>query len=155
MENYKEKLKVQNRITAFCILVLVLISALGFLAEAGVIPLDPLAGDEHWQSGWRGFLSGATMGIAGCMIFFLWRSRKALKDEKALKQLYIKEHDERSIQIWTAARASAMRTFLLAGMVAAIVAGYFSIAVSVTILACILANSLLGLGFKVYYSKKF
>ena len=156
MEEYKNKLRKQNRITAIWCVVLTSLSALSALGEFGMIPfLEPVAGDSHWSSQWRGFISGASMGICGCMIFYLLRSRKALKDEKSLKALYVREHDERQIQIWTSARASAMRTFLLLGLAAVIVSGYFSIGVSVTILACVLVNSLLGLGFKVYYSRKF
>ena len=48
-----------------------------------------------------------------------------------------------------------VKIILLLGLAATIVAGYFSIPVCLTILACVLTNSLLGLGFKVYYSKKF
>lgn len=155
MEQYKEKLKVNCRITALCALLLALVSVLGFLAEAGIVPLTPLAGDEHWQSQWRGFMSGAAMGVLGFMVVGLLRARKALKDEKALRQLYIKENDERQIQIWTSARASAMQAFLLLGLVATVVAGYFSVPIAMTILACVLLNSLLGFGFKLYYSGKY
>jgi len=35
------------------------------------------------------------------------------------------------------------------------VAGHFSIPVSLTILICIVVNILLGLGFKLYYSRKY
>lgn len=155
MEKYREKLKTQNRRTLFFCLLLLSLSALGILAQTGVIPFAPVSGDNHWQSLWRGFLTGSSMGIAGMLFVYWLRSRKALKDEKALRKLYIQETDERAIQIWTAARADAMRYFLLLGLAATIVAGYFSVPVCLTILACVLTNSLLGLGFKVYYSKKF
>lgn len=155
MEQYKEKLKIQNIITAVCCVVLALVSLLGFAAEMGLVELTPVTGDSHWQSQWRGFLSGASMGVLGCMVFYLIRSIRALKDEKKLKALYIKENDERMIQIVTAAKASAMQTSLLVGLAACIVAGYFSMAVSITILACTLALALVGAGFKIYYSRKF
>jgi hypothetical protein len=155
MELYKEKLKLENRILAVIAAILALFTVLSIAAEAGLIALSPIAGDSHWQSQWRGFICGASMGILGLILFGLVRNSQALKDEQKLKKLYIKEHDERTIQIWTAARAEAMRLFLLIGLAAAIIAGYFSITVSLTILACIVSLSLLGLGFKVYYSKKF
>ena len=72
-----------------------------------------------------------------------------------LKKLYVKEHDERMAQIYIYARSAGMQMFLLLGLVAIIVAGYFSIAVSLTILGCVLAGSFLSAGFKFYYQKKF
>ena len=155
MEHYREKLKLENRILAAIAAILALFTVLSIAAEAGLLPLSPIAGDSHWQSRWRGFVCGASMGILGLILFGLVRNSQALKDEKKLKKLYIKEHDERTIQIWTAARAEAMRLFLLIGLAAAVIAGYFSIAVSLTILVCIVSLSLLGVGFKIYYSKKY
>jgi len=155
MEQYKEKLKVNYRITLWCTLLFVAVSILGILAQGGIIPLTPAAGDGHWHAKWRGFLTGGASGGAGALVVGLVRMRRALKDEKELKKLYIRDNDERQIQIWTSARASAMQAFLMLGMVAVIVSGYFSIPVSLTILACVLVNTLLGLGFKVYYSRKY
>lgn len=154
MENFKEKLKIQNFALAFGSLVLLAFCILGFAAEAGLVTLTP-AGDSHWQSQWRGFLSGASMGILVLMLFGLVRNLLALKNEKKLKKLYIKENDERTIQVWTAARAAGCQVFLILGLVAVIVAGYFSSVVSLTILACVLALSLVCIGFKFYYFNKY
>jgi len=155
MEQYKEKLKVNYRITALCAFFLVVVSIFGILVQGGIISLTPMVGDGQWHSKWRGLLTGASAGGAGAMISILTRIRKALKDEKELKKLYIRDNDERQIHIWTYARASAMQAFLFLGMVAVIVAGHFSIPVSLTILICIVVNILLGLGFKLYYSRKY
>ncbi len=155
MEEYREKLKKQNIILSICILILASCSLLGFAAEAGWISLTPAAGDSHWQSMWRGFISGASMGILLLMTFGLARNLAAMQDEKKLKKLYIKEHDERTIQVWTCARAAAMQAFLLLGLAVAIAAGYFSITISLTILACVVFSSLLSAGMKAYYNQKF
>ena len=155
MEQYKETLKKQNIFLIVCIIILALFAALSIAAAAGLIAISPLAGDSHWQSKWRGFVCGAAFGIMGLMIYGLLQNRKALRDDKQLKKLYIKNHDERSIQIWTAARAASMQVFLLGGLVACVVAGYFSVTVSLTILVCVALHSLIGLGFKIYYSKKY
>ena len=155
MEQYKETLKKQNIFLIVCIIILALFAALSIAAEAGLIVISPLAGDSHWQSKWRGFVCGAAFGIMGLMIYGLLQNRKALRDDKQLKKLYIKNHDERSIQIWTAARAASMQVFLLGGLVACVVAGYFSVTVSLTILVCVALHSLIAVGFKAYYSKKY
>ena len=155
MENYREKLKKQNIFLTIFILILTLSTILGFAAEAGLIELTPTAGDSHWQSRWRGFVSGASMGLLGMMLYGLIRNIRAMKDEKKLKKLYTETYDERAEMIYTHARSAAMSVFLIAGLIASIIAGYFSISISLTLLACVLTGSLLSVGFKFYYSKKF
>lgn len=156
MKQYREKLVISTIVTAIACIILAVFCLLGFLSEAGFLSfLTPVDGDSHWHSLWRGFISGASCGVLLLMVFGLVQSIMALKDEKRLKKLYVKEHDERQIQIWTSARASAMQVFLILGLAAGIVAGYFSMTVSITIIACILAHSLIGLGFKFYYSRRF
>ena len=155
MEAYKEELKLSCRITAVFCVILAVVSVLGFAAEAGLVELTPVTGDSHWQSMWRGIISGASVGILALMIFGLVRSLQALKDEKKLKKLYVETHDERQIQIWTAARALSMQIFLMVGLVAALIAGYFNATVSITILVCVLVHSLMGMACKIYYSQKF
>lgn len=155
MENYREKLKISNRISSICVLVLFAFILTAGLAEAGILQLAPVAGDSHWQSMWRGFCCGASCGILALMVFGLVRNHRAIKNDTALKKLYIKEHDERAIQIRTSAQAAAQQTFLWVGMVAVVVSGYFHVAVSLTILVCIFILSILSLIFIAYYNKKF
>lgn len=155
MEQFKEKLKVTNIFLIIGCVILAFFAVLAIGSELGWFHfLNPLAGDSHWHSGWFGFITGASCGIFGFMLAGLIRNCQALKDEKKLKKLYVKEHDERTLQIVTLARNTAMQILLLGGLVAAVIAGYFSIAVSITILACILAASLTSLLLVGYYSKK-
>ena len=125
MESYREKLKLQNVVFAIGCVALALFSVLGFLGEAGVVKLAPSVGDGHWQSRWRGFISGASFGILVLLLTGLIRNLRALKDEKKLKKLYIKESDERQAQIVAKALCEAMRATLILGLAAVIVAGYF------------------------------
>ncbi len=155
MEQYREKLKITQRITAAAALILACFSIFFFLCESGVVSITPIAGNSHWQSLWRGFIAGASMGIALLMLIFLIRAGKALRSEEALIKFYIQEHDERQIQIGTAARATATQIVLIGGLVAAIIAGYFSMTVGVTVMACVLAHSLIAFSCKLYYSRKF
>lgn len=155
MEQYKEKLKISCYISGICCVILAAFSIFCICAEAGIVELTPMVGDSHWQSRWRGFITGASMGILVYMLIGLVRSLLALKDEKKLKKLDVEGNDERQVKIWTSARAAAMQLTTALGLVAVIVAGYFSITVSVTILACLWVLSLTGVIFKFYYSKKF
>lgn len=155
MKNFREKLKVDNTITIIACAVLLLFSALSIAGEAGLLPFfSPAAGDSHWQSQWRGFILGASTGVLALMLFSLIRNLQALRNEEKLKKLYIKCNDERTIQVQTSAQAAALRTALILGIVAVVVAGYFSVTVSITILACVLFTSLVTVGFKLYYHKK-
>lgn len=156
MEQYKEKLKITNVFLIIGCVVLALFALLAIGNELGWFHiLKPVAGDSHWHSHWNGFITGASCGIFGFMLAGLIRNRQALKDEKKLKKLYVKEHDERTIQILTLARNTAMQILLLGGLVATVIAGYFSIAVSLTILACIFISSITSLLLVGYYGKKF
>lgn len=155
MEEYRLKLKTENIILSICIAVLAVFSVLGFAAEAEWISLTPAAGDSHWQSMWRGFMSGAALGVLGLMLFGLIRNLMAMKDEKKLRKLYIKTHDERQTQLFHNARSTAMSLFLAFGLIGVIVTGYFNVTVSMTILICVLFCSSLCLWLKIYYSKKY
>lgn len=155
MERYKETLKKENRIMALCSIVLFLCSLLAFSSEMGLVNVIPDFPEAHWMSLWRGFVGGASTGILCLMVFGLIRNLLAMKDEKKLKKLYVKMHDERTIQLFHNARSAAMSVFLIGGLLAVIVTGYFDPKVSITILVCVMVCSSLCLWFKVYYDKKY
>ena len=155
MEQYKETLKLQNNLLALGSVILAAFAILAIGSELEFFHImKPVAGDSHWHSRWNGFVTGASCGIFALLLVSLIRNRQALKDEKQLKKLYVKEHDERTIQILTLARNTAMQILLMGGLVAVVIAGYFSITVSLTILACIFAASVTSLILVAYYSKK-
>ena len=155
LEKFRDKIKLDNLTIAVSCFILAIFSFLAAMGEAGIIPFFTPAGDNHhWQSMWRGFISGSTFGIIIFMVICLVRNIWALHDEKLLKKLYVKEHDERTIQIWTAARARAMQTFMILGLVAGLIAGYFSMVVCITIIAMTTLQAFTGLFFVLYYSYK-
>ena len=155
MEQYKEKLKITQKICAFAAVLLAIFSILFLLSECGVVKITPVTGDSHWQSRWRGIICGASFALSILMGAWTIRISKALDSEKELKKLYVEANDERQNQIFTSARSTAMLIFLIVGLAAGIVAGYFNMTVSITILACVFIHSLLGGACKLYYSKKF
>jgi hypothetical protein len=155
MELFRDKLKMQNLVIAICCFILAVFSFLAAAGQAGIIGfMEPATDNTHWQSMWRGIVTGMSVGIMIVMIAFLVRNILALRDEKKLKKLYVETNDEREIQIWTAARSTAMQLFLLVGVVAAIVAGYFSMTVSITIIVCMFLQSMTGLFCMLYYRIK-
>jgi len=155
MNEFRTNLKLQNLFIAICSFVLAAFSFLSAASEAGLINfLQASAGDSHWQSMWRGMIAGVSVGLLIVLIAFLVRNILALADEQKLKKLYVETHDERQIKIWTSARSAAMQIFLIGGVVVGIVAGYFSITVSITIFACLFVHSMIGLMCSIYFKIK-
>ena len=155
MEQYKGKLKITNIFLGICCAALAIFAFLAVGSELGWFSiLHPATGDSHWKSTWYGYVFGATIGVFAVMLACIIRNCRAMKDEKKLKKLYVQAHDERTIQIQTLARNTAMQILLCAGLVATIIAGYFSVTVSITIFVCIWVSSSVNLVLIGYYNKK-
>lgn len=155
MERYKEKLKIQNLVMCTGCIVLAVFAVLAAGSELGWFSiLNPATSDSHWKSTWYGYIFGSTIGVFAVMLACVIRNCRALKDEKKLKKLYVQAHDERTIQIQTLARNTAMQILLCAGLVATVIAGYFSVTVSITIFVCIWISSSVNLVLIAYYNKK-
>ena len=155
MEAYKEKLKLQNCIFGIACLTLAVFAVLALGSELGWFSvLVPAIHDEHWRSTWYGYIFGSAIGVFAVMLAGLIRNILALRDQQKLKKLYVKAHDERTIQIQTLARNAAMQILLCMGLVATIIAGYFNILVSITIFICIWVSSSVSLLLMWYYGKK-
>lgn len=150
MDKYREKLRLNMYINMAAVVILLAVQILGFSRV-----IRPVAADSHWADMWNGFITGAAFGIMAIFIAGIIIAARALKSETRLKKLYIKDNDERSQQIAIAARSAGAQLFLVTGIVAGIAAGYFSVGVSIAIIACVFVNSLMCAGFKVYYSRKF
>ena len=143
MKQYREKLRLQVRINTVIAILTALFALWAFLGQADLLPFPEPAGSSRFQSFWRGTIFGMLGGTVLGLVLSVVGGRKALKDEKKLKALYIKVHDERTQQIGLYARSAAMSYSLLLGLIAAIAAGFFSMTVSLTIMACVVAEQLL------------
>ena len=155
MEQYKEKLKLENYFLAIGCLATAFCAFLAIGSELGLFTfVRPVAGDSHWHSGWYGYVTGASCSLCAVMGFHLIRNLRAVKDENKLKKLYIKNHDERTAQIVVLARSTAMQLLLWLGLTASVITGYFSVAVSTTVLVCTFVSGMLSLILAGYYSKK-
>lgn len=146
MEQYRRKLKLQNILFVVGFVVLI---AVQVLAYCGIV--TPNA-NEHWADFWNGFIAGAAAGV--CILFLIGFliNLRALHNEARLRKLYIKENDERSAQIHKSGKSAGATVFMIAAIPAAIVSGYFSITVFLTIVACDVALSLIIFGAKLYYN---
>jgi len=150
MERYRDKIKLSVWINGAAVAALILVQVLAFTRV-----LRPVAADSHWGDMWNGFIAGAALGIMALFIIGLIKDIRALRSEKELKKLYVKANDEREQSIYTAARSAGTQVFLIGGLVAGVAAGYFSVSVSITIIACVFVHSLICGAFKLYYNKKY
>ncbi|MGM9521812.1 MAG: hypothetical protein ACI3VB_04965 [Oscillospiraceae bacterium] len=148
MEAYRSKLKAQN---IFLIIAAAALAAVQVLSYCRVI--KPLAGGDFIDF-WNGFIGGLALGLMAILIFGVIKNLRAMRSEKALKKLYAKENDERTEQIYLKGKSAGATIFLLCCLPAAVIAGYFSITVFITCVACILTLSVMMGVSKLYYSKK-
>ncbi len=149
MENYRTKLKHNNVIFALSAVALIVTQV---LAYARVI--TPNAGNSHWRDSWNGFIAGAAFAVMAFMIFGLIKNLIALKNPDKLKKQYIKDNDERTIQIVEKGKAYGSSAFLLSMPAIIIISGYFNIVVCITCIAVTFVLSILMTIGKIYYNKK-
>lgn len=150
MDKYRVKLKAQLRLYAVGLAALMATEILAFSRK-----LRPVAAGANWPDAWNGFIAGAAMALTAALALGVILNARALRSERALKRLYRRENDERAAHIAVAARSAGAQSFLLMGIVAGVIAGWFSVTVSLTIIGCVAANGLLCVGFKLYYLRKF
>ncbi len=149
MEKYRKSLRIQNLLILASILCLVVMQ---ILACSGVF--SPAVTDVHWRDMYAGFIAGAAFAMTILFVIGLVKNLRALRSEATLKKLYAKENDERWAQVCSRAQSGAYRLCTMILLVAIIVTGYFSIPVSLTCLTIVLAQSIIGALFKLYWHRK-
>ena len=149
MEKYKSKLRTQNVVFLFGIVLLIAVQVLAYCRV-----IQPVAAGERWADGWNGFIAGAALAAMVFLIIGLIFNLRALRSENALKKLHAKEHDERTHQIILRAQGAGVEIFLQGMIPVIIVCGYFSIPVALTCLACVAALALIVCGAKMYWFRK-
>lgn len=155
MEQYRNKLKIQNWLCGIGCAILAVFAILAIGSEFGWFHvLIPATNDDHWRSTWYGYIFGTSIGVFAVLLTCLIRNCRAIRDEQKMKKLYVEANDERTIQIQTLARNTAMQILLCIGLVATVIAGYFDVKVSITIFVCIWISSSVSLLLTWYYSKK-
>ena len=149
MKEYRKKLIIESCVLGLISAVLILVQILAFnrVIQPVAVPVDGL----HWADFWNGMMAGISMGLTGLFIVGIIINIRALKDEKRLKKLYAKEHDERTAQIQMQGQAMGMRISLILMLAAVIILGYFDIKLSLTVLICTFVQSLITALCKLYW----
>ena len=94
------------------------------------------------------------LGVTAIMILGLIKNLIALKNNKQLKKLYVKENDERKKEICTKGKSAGASAYLCCMLAAAIICGYFNVIVCITCIICTFVQSLFMIGGKLYYNRK-
>ena len=148
MEKYRKKVRIK----------MVLLALLALTAVALGIYNVFFEGDTEALGFSAGMLSGFHTGMANGIGFFalirLFFLGKAIRDEKALKELYNKEHDERLREIRAKAGMPILLITSVLMLIAALIAGPLSVPIFYTLLIASSAQLLISLGVKMYYLKK-
>lgn len=103
-------------------------------------------------------MNGMITGIATAAILLsivgVVQNCLALKNEAKLKKMYVKEHDERTRAIWEKVGGQSYWYVSVGMLVAVVVSGYFSPAVSITCLGCLMYFLLVRITLSLYYKDK-
>lgn len=120
LENYHEVLKKRERLYKSYISFALIFWGIGNFLLKDQARLNDSA---------LGFINGLTFGIEIICIFWVFKIRKALKDDKMLRELYIDEHDERKNFIKLKSGSNLIGKIALGIFVASILASYFNMVV--------------------------
>lgn len=147
MERYKKTLKTRIALFRIVIFLNVILSvSLRFMDTKGKIP-NAVRNITDFQTGFM-------LGLAIVSLFILIKYCKLLKNERMLKEAYLKETDERMILIRSKAGMPALLIASVLMISAGIIAGYFNIIVFYSLLATGVCQLLLGVSLKFYYMHK-
>lgn len=99
------------------------------------------------------FILGACVGIMLLVLFNMRKYILAMKNDEAIKQLYIEENDERHKFIITKTGGTAINIVICGLALAAIVSGFFNEVIFFSLLGSTIFSALVKGSLKLYYSK--
>lgn len=144
LENYHEVLKKRERLYKSYISFALIFWGIGNFLLKDQARLNDSA---------LGFINGLTLGIEIICVFWVFKIRKALKDDKMLRELYIDEHDERKNFIKLKSGSNLIGKIALGIFVVSILASYFNMVVFYTLVITGIFLILVSLSLKFYWRK--
>lgn len=115
--------------------------------------IKPFNAHDNFTDFFSGFQFGISCFLMVYAVFRVVRCRKILQSEEAVREFYIKEHDERNAAVWAKSGGTVLYTCGLFIIGAAIVAGYFNSVVFITLLTCGAFLLLVKKSLMRYYDK--
>ena len=144
LENYHEVLKKRERLYKSYISFALIFWGIGKFLLKDQTKLNDSA---------LGFINGLTLGIEIICVFWVFKIRKAIKDDKMLRRLYIDEHDERKNFIKLKSGSNLIGKIALGIFVISILASYFNMVVFYTLVITGIFLILVSLSLKIYWRK--
>lgn len=142
LEKYRREIK--NRVSVYQALIAV---ALVFVIIGNVLLKDR----GQMVESVRGFATGLFIGIELVCVFQLGKLWKMFKDEEVLKEVYIREHDEREalIQMKSGLHVIPVLSFII--LICAILVGFFNDTIFYTLVVVGIGQILIALALKIYW----
>ena len=147
MEEFRKKLQKNNRIYRLYIVV-------SILCIVGIIAFHIINGRTEQGSGPQSGIIGFFAAMVFVSLIQISRNKKALNDEKLLKDLYIRNTDERNNQIFKEAGKTSFLITIAGLSAATLLSDYYNHIVSATLSCCMGFIMLVYLGVTLYYRKK-
>ncbi len=120
------------------------------ICAAGVVILTVFGRANDGFNTTSGIL-GAMFAISLCNII---KARKALKDDDKLKAIYIRNTDERNIQIAKEAANASFHAIIIGIALATVIANFISVTVSCTLSVCLAFIFMVNGALSAYYNSK-
>jgi hypothetical protein len=144
MDQFKKKLK--TRIILLCAVLLLFVAILLY---------NQFGANAAWKDSLAfSFQCGFSAAGSLSLVFWLMKTRAALKDEAKLRLLYNAEKDERMSAIRAKAGIPMVLILSMLLVLAGMVIGYFDETVFVVLICVALFQLLVSLGVKLYYKIK-
>lgn len=148
MDKYRNKVRIK-------MVLLALLALTGVALGIYNVFFEGKSGASGFSEGMlSGFRTGMAVGIGGFALIQMIGLGKAILDEKALKELYNKEHDERLRAIRAKAGMPLLLITSVLMLIAAMIAGPLSVPIFYTLLIASSVQLLISLFVKMYYLKK-
>ena len=156
MEKFRKQIKRRIRTNVVLAILLVALFASLMIMDATnawstFFPIEE-NGDNAFLAGFRTGFCTSLIGFAVVKIIVLSR---ALKDEKKLKAMYIRETDERNLLIEQKTSTASFAVTIMGLGVACVIVSFFSRPILYTLICVILFVSIVKVAFSIYYSKKY
>lgn len=145
MDKFKEKIRYRILFLLITLFIFIAIYLILFLNQGNLVKPSGKIISFH---------GGALTSFSIILILNIYKNLKALKDEKELKRLYIRENDERAIMILQKTGAIGINICICGFAIATIIAGYFSNIGFFILLGSTLFVALVKGMFKIYYHRK-
>lgn len=113
----------------------------------------PVVQNQHYTDFFSGVQFGLLFGIELYLVYRIAYYQGVLKNDKKLRILYIKENDERTIEIAKRSGIESYKITIIILLGGAIVVGYFSIGGFIALLGAAIVEILVRMGLFIYYSK--